>query len=154
MATPFADTPNSVLRRLLELDGVPVPASILPRNGDVVPHTNGNGKKPKRTRAKKGELDFTPQSKLREPLLKVLGEAEKPLTFEEVKRLIIVEIRLRPDDLRKHEDGTVRWEKSLQFAKQVLVDEGFIDPPSIAGRNQWRLNDKGQAEYRTVFCLQ
>src|SRR4051812_11162508 len=95
-AEPFVDTPNSVLRRMLDLDAPPEP------KGEMDDHVNAERMRP-------GDLLDRKQYDL--PILEVLeamgGAGYAPDVVEAVGKL--VEDQLTPSDWLKNKTGVVRW---------------------------------------------
>jgi hypothetical protein len=121
-ATAFEDTPNSVLRRILKVNG-----NRLRRNG--------------LKRIPRG--DRTPQEDFRKPILQALyekGGSEK--TAEVLDRVgKILGSKLTNADGAKLSHGEVRWRNTAQWERNVMVDEGLLKKNSPRG--VWELTEKG-----------
>jgi hypothetical protein len=146
-AEPFTDTPNSVLRRLLRLDGA--------SKADIQPPANGTGsrqprakkragtrKSSGRTRAPSGTL--LPEQRYELPLLRALieagGEAPYREVLESVGRALTHEFM--PADHETLASGGVRWHSRLQFVRLRLVERGEMDRE--APRGIWRITEAGR----------
>lgn len=166
-AEPFVDTPNSVLRRMLGIDGdssrsaavsnpaVPVkPAASI----TAVPMTSTHGRlaavkrtrrkgtrpiAPTHTRAASGTL--LPEEKYERPLLKVLAEAGGQAPYRDVVDAIGRELRddFMPADYESLKSGGIRWQSRLQFVRIRLIERGYLDKD--APRGVWAITDAGRA---------
>jgi hypothetical protein len=129
-ATPFVDTPNSVLRRVLGLDE---PASQ--------PVT-------KARRATSGEL--LPHSFYRPAVLQALAERGGSAPAREIINAVGQRLRdqLKPRDFEANNSGVVRWENRVQWQRQRLKEQGLIKPDSPVG--MWELTAAGREEAAKV----
>lgn len=165
-AEPFVDTPNSVLRRLLQLDPVPAAgaegfdAGVVEQGApSEAPATRTNGaakprhsqaaraasKKPrvKKTRAPRGSL--LPETEYDLPLLESLVEAGGAAPSKDVIRAVGEKIgdRLTEVDREELRSGVIRWANRVQFVRLRLIQDGLLikDP----GRGIWAITDAGRA---------
>jgi Mrr N-terminal domain len=125
-ATPFVDTPNSVLRRVLGLD-----------EPSRQPGT-------KSRRATSGEL--LPHSAYRPAVLQALAERGGAAPAREIINSVGQRLRdeLKPRDFEANNSGVVRWENRVQWQRQRLKEQGLIKPDSPVG--VWELTEAGQEE--------
>jgi hypothetical protein len=121
-ALPFEDTPNSVLRRALRVDG---------------PSPQKNGAK----RITRGER--TAQAEFRLPILRVLYEnGGSGKTVEVLDRVgVIIGSKLTNADRAKLTHGEIRWRNTAQWERNVMAEEGLLKKNSPRG--VWELTDKG-----------
>ena len=133
MATPFEDTPNTVLRKILHL-----PQSLIKQGEDEKEQVK---QPPKR---KKEEL--TPQPVYEEWLLftlwdKFKGRAKKvnvtEATISNMQRCNL----LKEADFGKVKSGETKAVNTIAWARNRLKDEGLISPDSPFGF--WELTEKG-----------
>ncbi len=131
-AKPFADTPNSVLRRIAGLDA---------SDG-----SSGLGKK--RTFFSKDEdagAQKTPQHAYRAPLLKILkkhrGQASRTQVLRELES--ILGQSLTAHDRKKIKTGAVRWERTAEWEVRLMREEQLIQPVENTARGVWALTSKG-----------
>jgi len=121
-AAAFEDTPNSVLRRVLKVNG------------------NRSRKDPSK-RIHRG--DRTPQEEFRNPILQALlenGGSER--TADVLKRVgEILGAKLMSSDRAKLSHGEIRWRNTAQWERNAMVDEGLLKKTSPRG--VWELTDKG-----------
>jgi hypothetical protein len=121
-AMAFEDTPNSVLRRILKVNG------NRSRN-------NAN------RRIERG--DRTPQEDFRQPILQALyegGGSEK--TSEVLDRVgDMLANKLKKSDRAKLSHGEVRWRNTAQWERNEMVEEGLLKKNSPRGL--WELTEKG-----------
>jgi hypothetical protein len=125
LATPFVDTPNSVIRRLLQ------DAGALPR-GAAPPHGRP-GDRGKRT----------PQPMFRPVILKVLMQMDGRGPAAEVLKRVEEAMRpfLTPHDYSRVKTGTARWEVYARWEKQNMRNDDLLK-----GRHGiWELTHKGRA---------
>jgi Mrr N-terminal domain len=152
-AEPLVDSPNSVLRRLLDLaqpngsapvsgedavgesPGTPAPAS-----------TGGVGgmkkvKLPKQRRAARGTL--LPQGEYELPLLQVLFEAGGRAPSREAIDAIEPKLAGKFTEVDRGElpSGELRWRNRTAFARLALVESGDIKKDSPRGI--WELTENG-----------
>jgi hypothetical protein len=150
-AEPFTDTPSSVLRRLLDMNGSAAPTEQSVARTPGVPATSVPARAPKRakgkasngrTRAASGTL--LPESAYEGPLLQALadvgGEAPYRDVLEAVGRQL--EGKLMPADHEKLGSGGIRWHSRLQFVRLRLIEREELDRE--APRGVWRITDKGR----------
>lgn len=160
-AEPFVDTPNSVLRRVLGLEGHGRVSREPPSGGGATltsppprvrgeaqrqpAHSNGKqgARRQSRSRAPKGSL--LPEEAYELPVLKVLqrhgGRAPAREAIAEVGEL--VDSRLTPLDLEELESGGPRWQNRVQFTRLRLVKHGLMAKDSPRGI--WQITDDGRA---------
>lgn len=151
-AEPFADTPNSVLRRLLRFDEEPPgdgcdkdgqAASVdttSPRSGgDRVSRREKGGRGKRSTTSRAASDSIVPLEDYQQAIIEVLRDAGGSLSTREVVRAVgaILESRLTPVDREKTASGAIRWESRVQFARLRLVDEGLMQKGGQRG--QWSL---------------
>lgn len=157
-AEPFVDTPNGVLRRLLELPG---------RNGDSADagfeeaaapkketssksasasspgrSSSKRRKKGGRKRATRGSL--VPQADYELPILKVLdqkgGQAPSREIIDALEPLLAD--KLKDIDRSKTSSGEIRWRNRAQFVRLSLIEQGQLAKDSPRG--VWEITDKGR----------
>ena len=123
-ATPFVDSPNSVIRRILGLDR----QNLGPRKR----HSPIRGAQP--------PAFYQPY------ILKVLqahgGRARGREVVAEVFK--IVRHSLKDVDLSHISSGGPRWEKNLQWERYGMAQEGLLSKDSPRG--VWELTPKGLSE--------
>jgi Arc/MetJ family transcription regulator len=163
-AEPLTDTPSSVLRRLLKING-----TNGTENGSRKQEFNNNGaaaerrdepratrsaarSKPNkatgRTRAPSGSL--LPEQAYEAPLLRALVAAGGEAPYREITEAVGAELHdtLMPADFENLESGSVRWHSRLQFVRLRLIKRGEMDRE--APRGIWRITDAGRAALETV----
>ena len=139
-AEPFADTPNSVLRKILGLHNAP-PATLGPGKASPLAATVGSSdRSPGRARA--GTI--LPEEEYMLPLLEVLqqqgGRAPAREVIEEVGQRVAD--RLTTLDKEIVHSGGVRWRNRVQFARLRLIDRGFLKNNSPKGL--WEITKHGE----------
>jgi hypothetical protein len=150
-AEPFTDTPNTVLRRLLQLDDpseahtwthVSNGASLRQEPGLRARKRSGARKSSGRARAPSGTL--LPEQRYELPLLRALIEAGGEAPFREVLESVgrALSNEFVPADHETLSSGTVRWHSRLQFVRLRLVERGEMDRE--APRGIWRITDAGR----------
>ncbi len=150
-AEPFTDTPNTVLRRLLHLDGASE-ADAQQRGGDGAAPRREAGSRAKkrggtrkstgRTRAASGTL--LPEQRYELPLLRALIEAGGEAPYREVLESVgrALSDEFMPADHETLASGSVRWHSRLQFVRLRLVERGEMDRE--APRGIWRITEAGR----------
>lgn len=147
-AEPFADTPNSVLRRLLHIEVDALTAGINGR-GQVSKHRTNKPKAAvsrrrtrKRSRAPAGAL--LPESEYVYPLLLAISDLGGSASARDVVESVGKQLNGKLTDLDKATitSGMVRWRNRTQFVRLRLVGDGLIvnDSP----RGVWALTNKGK----------
>jgi hypothetical protein len=131
-AQPFADTPNTVLRRLLGLDQVDT------ATGD----TSG----PRVARAAPGTL--LPEREYELPILRYLDDHGGRAPSREVVEAVGVALadRLTELDRRQLKSGDIRWENRVAFVRLRLVERGELVEKSPRGT--WEISEKGRERLR------
>jgi hypothetical protein len=120
LATGFHETPNSVIRRILELD-------------------DGQGIN--------AATDQLPEGDFRIPLLTALvelgGEAKPRAAIEHVGRQMADQFG--PADHSLNNSGRTRWKTRVRWCRNTLANEGLIDRsrPGI-----WRITPEGERYLR------
>jgi hypothetical protein len=128
-AEPFVDTPNSVLRRVLQLNTPPEP------KGEVEDETHSDRMRP-------GDLLDRKVYDLR--ILEVLdsmgGSGYAPDVVEAVGKL--VENQLTGNDWLRNKTGVVRWKNRVAWRRFNLVQIGLLKRDSQRGN--WEISDEGR----------
>jgi Mrr N-terminal domain/SeqA protein N-terminal domain len=149
-AEPFTDTPSTVLRRLLHLDGgseadsqhAAISGTAQRRAPGRAAKRGGTRRSSGRTRAPSGTL--LPEQRYELPLLRALidagGEARYREVLESVGRALSDEFM--PADHETLSSGSVRWHSRLQFVRLRLVERGEMDRE--APRGVWRITEAGR----------
>lgn len=157
-AEPFVDTPNTVLRRLLNLGG----AGFEPTNGAVDLEVDGDESpteastseeratrqrrrrtKPKRApRAKTGSILHESAYEL--PILQIIekhgGRAAAREVLDELEPKL--DGQLTKVDRLELASGDVRWRNRAQFVRLRLVEQG--DLLKHSPRGIWEISDQGR----------
>lgn len=124
-AKPFEDTPNTVLRRIANLE----PGK-----------EKTNPKQTQRAVARdKGQK--TPQSDFRQPILEVLrkhgGQASRGTVLQALEKKLAS--TLTDYDKSDLNSGTVRWEKSAEWEVRIMREEGILKLVSETPRGVWAI---------------
>ncbi|MHB1426373.1 MAG: winged helix-turn-helix domain-containing protein [Gemmataceae bacterium] len=121
-ASAFEDTPNSVLRRILKVNGARSRKNTAPR----IPC---------------GER--TPQKDFRQPILRSLVEKGGSGKTAEVLARIegILGDKLTDADRATLKQGEIRWRNTAQFERYAMVGDGLLKKNSARG--VWELTEKG-----------
>jgi hypothetical protein len=138
----FADTPNTVLRRLLGLDAGGqarvAEAATLYRAAPwrLTGFRRGRPVSLERQQARQNEFTVP----ILETLVRLGGEARARDVLDEVGRRI--EGDLTPLDREPLSNGEPRWRVSAGFERKNLVERGLLDARSPRG--VWRITDAGR----------
>lgn len=142
-AEPLIDTPASVLRRLLGLDG---------QGGEAPPQSESStpvdarpvrqkGRRRKGTRAARGSL--LSEAHYEMPILRFLAENGGRAPSREV--IDAVGIALKDDlteaDREELNSGDIRWKNRAAFVRLRLIEKGELD--GNAPRGTWAITAKG-----------
>jgi hypothetical protein len=121
-ALPFEDTPNSVLRRIVRVNG-------------------HRSRKKGVKRIARGER--TAQEDFRPPILQALYESGGSGKTAEVLDRIgeILGSKLTNADRAELTHGEIRWRNTAQWERNVMVEEGLLKKNSPHG--VWELTEKG-----------
>jgi hypothetical protein len=132
-AQPFEDTPNSVLRRIAELDEQAIDAS--PTVGRPARHVE---------RRRLGNK--TPQGEYRVPILHILskqnGRADRAFVLKQLEK--VMADRLTSHDRKDIKSGTIRWQKSAEWEVSTMRQEGLLLPRVQSPHGVWCLSSQGQ----------
>lgn len=148
-AEPFVDTPNTVLRRLLGIDGrTAVKETGTSRQAqtrkshDVQARGKRKNVKPARTRAASGTL--LPEERYETPMLRALVEAGGQAPYREIVDAVGRELKddLLPADFESLNSGAIRWQSRLQFVRLRLIERGFLDKDTPRGI--WGITEAGR----------
>lgn len=138
-AVPFVDDPNSVLRRLLDLDGEG-PASAQER-------PDGSGDGPGGAPAAKGERaplgSLLPEEEYELPILRELARRGGSAPAREITEAVgkLLGDRLTARDRQRLHSGDIRWENRVHFTRLTLRKRGLIKGGSPRGT--WELTERG-----------
>jgi hypothetical protein len=137
LAEPFVDTPNSVIRRLLEEHG-----HVAKKKVPAAP--------PARTAP---DLEPTPQAVYEELLLKILDEQFKGRGDKRsVTHAIIEKMQkqklLRAADLELVSTGETRAENAIAWGRNALKDRGLLNRNSRRGI--WELTPEGKSAAKKI----
>jgi hypothetical protein len=160
-AEPFIDTPNTVLRRLLELpsqNGTGVetdseesfgatqadtpPAGKRSSGQSAKARSPRRAKKRGRQRAVRGSL--VPQEAYELPILQVLAEKDGRAPSREVIDAIepLLKEKLTEIDRSKTSSGEIRWRNRAQFVRLTLIEKGEMVKNSPRG--VWEITESGK----------
>lgn len=128
-AQPFVDTPNDVLRRVLELEAAP------------------RG----RSAGRRGKVGRTPDSAYRLPILKALGELGGKARADEVLAAVHEQLKgeLKEADYEPMQSGQTRWQSAAGFERLHMAR---LEPPLIkpdSPRGVWELTKDGRLYLQT-----
>jgi hypothetical protein len=133
LAEPLVDTPNSVLRRLLELENK---KPVVPRPSPV-----------------KSRREQTPQSVYEENLLQVLAAPpfngrgnKKDVTLAVVERMMKRGL-IPPSDMEFVATGETKAENKISWGRNLLKNRGLIR--ADAPRGSWELSREALATGRS-----
>ena len=159
-AEPFVDTPNSVLRRLLNLDGLSAaagsatmavrpPPTRSPGRGDS--GTPASHKRKRKRRAKRASTPTRTESgailveeRYELPILGCLIEAGGSAPSRQVIDAVGRELADQFSDTDKATlaSGGIRWQNRAQFVRLRLVHEGLMQRDSPRGI--WAITEAGR----------
>lgn len=138
LASPFVDTPNTVLRRVLHLNAETEPQDENV-DGAELPVVMGARTEPRRV---------TPQRLFRPFILTILMEAGGGRSMHEV--LDAVETRMGPQFVSGDHDpvstGEVRWRNAARWERMAMVKDGLMATGSPSGF--WELTEEGKRSAR------
>lgn len=154
-ATPFIDTPNDVLRRVLGLDGGSLqPNELRARKGRDEGRTRHSRRarkprlagRPVQQRAPAGSL--LPSTRYELPILEAINELGGSASAVEVIDLVgkKVDRELTQRDREVIQSGAIRWKNRVQFVRLNLVEGGLLVKESERG--VWAISEKGRARLR------
>ncbi len=120
LAVPFEDTPNTVLRRLLSIDG------------------QATRKQRSRT------TDITAHREFRRPILEALAELGGEGRVTEVLDRVGKRMKeiLRPGDYENVSGGEIRWRNAARFERENMKGEGLLK--SDSPRGYWQITENGR----------
>lgn len=149
-AEPFVDTPNTVLRRMLDLsdaetaesEGEASELEAARKSTSQAPKRVTRKRKKKRTRAPSGSLLSQEEYEL--PLLETLSRLGGSAPAGEVIEQLGARLdgKLKPADYEKLESGAIRWENRAQFVRYDLVQRG--DMKDDSPRGVWEISAQGR----------
>jgi hypothetical protein len=126
-ATPFVDTPNDVLLRLLGL-------------------TKDSSRSPLQSRSgsrRRGSDSYTLQGAFRRPILEALNRLGGSARMAQVLDDLRARMQLKsPGDFESTRSGAVLWENRAQRERLKMVKEGLLRADSPHG--VWELTESGR----------
>lgn len=161
-AEPFVDTPNSVLRRLLGLDGPAINgARPLVAASTPTGRTSSDAASPRapRTRSKPGASkkksagstrvpagSILPEEEYEMPLLQALVDAGGSSPSRDVVEAIGKQLDGRLTDLDRQplKSGAIRWENRIQFVRLKMIERGWMEKE--APRGTWAISEEGRSQ--------
>lgn len=161
-AEPFVDTPNTVLRRLLELGEtgaemngdreseveLEVEGRRTRRSAAATPRQRQRRRRSKagRPRAKSGTL--LSESEYEFPLLQIIAEHGGRSPAREVLDELETRLdgRLTDVDREQLASGDIRWRNRAQFVRLRLVEQG--DMVKNSPRGVWEITDQGRTRIK------
>lgn len=136
LAEPFIDSPNDVVRRLLDLPQGHRPSCA------VAPVTGKPGGPPR------GSL--LPEADYELPILKVLSDRGGRATRPEVKEAVFALLgsSLSEADRSELQNGEERWSNRMSFCRRRMLERGYV----LAGsrRGVWELSEQGEERLRQL----
>ncbi|MBW1790461.1 MAG: hypothetical protein JRK53_28280 [Deltaproteobacteria bacterium] len=131
-AQPFEDTPNSVLRRIAELD--------VNSGGTSKKGLRQYNQEPRRYGEK------TPQAAFRKPILRILRDRGGSGSRKSVLRQLEIVMSKHLSDFDKSDisSGSIRWQKSAEWEVRAMRERGILKPVSGALRGVWALSESGK----------
>jgi hypothetical protein len=131
-AQPFVDTPNTVLRRLLDLGITKGQA-----NTEEDP-----GKARRASRARPGSI--LPHEAYVRPMLQAIVDSGGTAATSDVIQAVGHELRDRFTQLDRERlaSGNIRWENRVQWVRLRLVERGMLEATSPRG--VWAISDAGR----------
>lgn len=163
-AEPFVDTPNTVIRRLLELPGRNGDSSEVgfdePAPGDKVAgakpsgvtspgRTRSRSSRPRRKRGRQRAVrgSLVPQSEYELPILQVLVEKGGQAPSREVIDALepILGDKLKEVDRSRTSSKEIRWRNRAQFVRLTLIERGEMVKDSPRGI--WEITDTGRKRF-------
>ena len=147
-AVPLEDDINSVLRRLLGLDGSQPNRPVVEAHGPSRSRRSkkGSGRKRERSRAPKGSM--LPEESYELPLLTALQElGGRAPTSEVIDRVgELLEGELTAVDRETVSSGDTRWRNRTQFIRLSLIKKGEMKEGSPRGL--WEISERGRERLR------
>ena len=151
-AEPFVDTtPNTVLRRLLSVDGR-APGDDQAQRVTPTTRRKSRGRPTKKTKKRRSRKrrrapagSLMPGQVYFLPILRVLQESGGRAPSREVIERIgdLIGDRLTETDRETLGNGGIRWHNRAQFARLKMVDRGLLK--SGSPRGLWEITDEGVA---------
>ncbi|HEU0072449.1 MAG TPA: winged helix-turn-helix domain-containing protein [Dehalococcoidia bacterium] len=115
-ATPFVDTPNDVLRRLLSLEKGKSQTTAI-----------------RSSSRRRGSDSYTSQKEFRKPILDALVRFGGRARMADVIGDIKARVALKPGDFETTQSGAVLWENRAQWERLAMVKEGLLRADSPHG---------------------
>lgn len=146
LAEPFTDTPNSVIRRLLQERGaIPAAKTVTESHGATTNRSTVVERAARRSRVS----GLTPQATYENFLLHVLatqfnGRGDKNEVTKAVIALLQSRAPLSPADLERVSTGETKAENTIAWGRNALKERGLISLSSPRGT--WELTEKGMKE--------
>ena len=130
----FEDTPNSVIRRLLEGEGI-----FAAERGE--PRENGAAPASQATKVRRPQ-ERTPQTAFRLPILEALVEMRGRGRVADVLALVERKMkgRLTQWDHTRVKTGVVRWQVYARYERFNMAEEDLVTGP----HGYWEITDKGR----------
>jgi hypothetical protein len=150
LAEPFTDTPNSVIRRLLQERGALQPGKTVSESPTATTQKSTVDERVPRQSRQSG---LTPQATYEKYLLHVLatrfnGRGDKHEVTKAVLALLQSREPLSPADLERVKTGETKAENTIAWGRNALKERGLISLSSPRGT--WELTEKGLKEGRDL----
>ena len=162
-AVPFVDTPNDVLRRLLNLDRDESRSDENAVSGSAHDKTDTSGSRARRQKVTHHSRSarrkrpprvpagtVVPEQEYVAPVLSALSERGGTAPAREIIEAVgkKLESRLTPSDKERTSSGVIRWQNRIQFVRLRLVEEGLLARDSARGI--WALTDTGRVRLKEL----
>lgn len=169
VAEPFVDTPNSVLRRLLELDGstsngnsqldvsgvatpappgsrAPHPQTAKAPNTRSSSRKAGSRKKKVVGRSRVPAGSILAEEEYEIPLLEALMDAGGSAASRDVVEAVGRKLAGRLTDIDREplKSGGIRWENRIQFVRLKMIERGWMEKG--VPRGTWAISDEGRKQ--------
>jgi hypothetical protein len=144
-AEPFVDTPATVLRRLLGLEGSSAthPIGVTPAAS-----TKGTAERrapsPSKRGKRAGRGTLLPEREYEAPILRYLAESGGRAPSREVVERVgeVLADKLTAEDREQLRSGEIRWKSRVAFVRLRLVEKGDLDGQSPRGT--WQITEQGR----------
>jgi hypothetical protein len=154
-AEPFVDTPNTVLRRLLDLEPTRTSLASSSAVATIRATKGGPGRRTKtkssgewRKRVPVGSI--LPEEEYEVPLLRALIAAGGSGASKDITRAVggYLDAKLTDLDREPLRSGGIRWENRIQFVRLKMIERGYMERDTPRGT--WAITENGRKYFEGV----
>ena len=91
-------------------------------------------------------MSYPTQEEIELPLLEVIANLGGSSPPSKIYELLAEYFALSSNEMieKTGVTGANKWETDVRFARAKLIEEGYLEPISVSGRNNWAISANGR----------